>query len=559
MRALVRRRGGTRAALLLTAAVALGAANDAGLPDDARVRDAPVTGEYGDYLAGRFALRAGDAADAAPMLKAALALDPDGTELLTQALIASVVAGTPDQGLAAKLPGNLVARLVLLDVDALAGNWVSAQARAGSLPVDGVAQVLRPLLLAWTQAGAGQADDALATLAPLVAGPRLRGVYALHAGLIADGASRPGEAGRYYRIAQAEFGGMNLRLGQVLASWQMRLNHPDEAAAIIDATVAGAPDTAIARDRLLVATNTPAVRSPLDGIAETYLALAASIGANDRSDAAPALLQLALQVRPGFTAARIVLGDVLGLARHPEAALEALVPVPADDPLAEVVALRRGALLDDAKRPDEAIATLRALAEARPDRPEPYAALGDVERRASRFADAAEAYDKAVAALGTTTPASWTLFYERGVAFERSARWPQAQADFLHALELSPDQPLVLNYLGYAWTERGEQLPRARQMLERAASLRPEDGAIIDSLGWVLLRMGDTAEATARLERAVELQPEDASINGHLGDAYQAIGRLREAEFQWRRALNLNPDAEEKTRIEAKLHELPAP
>ena len=128
-----------------------------------------------------------------------------------------------------------------------------------------------------------------------------------------------------------------------------------------------------------------------------------------------------------------------------------------------------------------------------------------------------------------------------------------AEADFLHALQLSPDQPYVLNYLGYAWTEQGRNLPRARQMIERAVELRPNDGSIVDSLGWVLLQQGDTAGAVRFLERAVELDSEDATVNGHLGDAYMAAGRKREAQVQWRRALILNPEPQEVQALEAKL------
>ena len=548
-----------RNALLLLAAAATMALGDAGVESGDQVREVPVSGMFGDYLAGRAALQGGNAADADRLLSAALPIDPDSPELASQALLASVLAGKPDAALAEKLPNILVARLVLIDRDVLAGNWVSAQARAGALGEDGASQVLRPLLIAWAQAGAGQPDAALATLGPYVAGARFRGVYAMHAGLIADGASRPGDAARFYRIAQAEFGQLNLRLGTVLASWQARLGHPDEAAALVKATAEAAPDVAIAQDRLVLASPEPAVRGAADGMAEAYLALAASLGAGqDRGHAGSALLQLALQLRPDFTPARIVVADLLGLARQPAPALAALESVSADDPLAEVVALRRGGLLDDAGRTEEAVQALRALAEARPDRPEPVAALGDVQRRAGQFAEAVGSYDKAVAAAVTPGRATWSLFYERGVALDRSGDWRRAEADFLHALELSPDQPLVLNYLGYGWTERGIDLPRARGMLERAVALRPEDGAIVDSLGWVLLQMGETTEATARLERAAELQPEDPSINGHLGDAYQAAGRLREAEFQWRRALNLHPDSEDQARIEGKLRELPA-
>ena len=123
------------------------------------------------------------------------------------------------------------------------------------------------------------------------------------------------------------------------------------------------------------------------------------------------------------------------------------------------------------------------------------------------------------------------------------------------ALNLAPDQPYVLNYLGYSWTEQGRNLARARQMIERAVEQRPSDGAIIDSLGWVMLRQGDYDGAVKSLEHAVELLPEDSTINGHLGDAYWAAGRRQEALFQWRRALNLNPDPEDVPKLQAKLRE----
>lgn len=200
---------------------------------------------------------------------------------------------------------------------------------------------------------------------------------------------------------------------------------------------------------------------------------------------------------------------------------------------------------------------LAELARQHPDRPEPLAHQGDILRRRNRFPDAAASYSAAIARLGTPTRANWPLFYARGIAYERADQWPKAEADFQYALQLAPDQPSVLNYLGYAWTERGKNLDQARGMIQAAAQQRPNDGSIVDSLGWVMLRQGDTAGALTQLEHAVELEPEDSVINGHLGDALAAAGRTREAEFQWRRALNLKPDAEDAARITAKLQALP--
>jgi Flp pilus assembly protein TadD len=151
------------------------------------------------------------------------------------------------------------------------------------------------------------------------------------------------------------------------------------------------------------------------------------------------------------------------------------------------------------------------------------------------------------------------VFYARGIAHERSGDWERAEADFRRALELSPEQPYVLNYLGYSWVEQGRNLDEARRMLERAVQLRPNDGNIADSLGWALFKLGDLNGAVHWLERAVELEPRSSVINDHLGDAYWMAGRRSEAQFQWRRALALGPEPGEGPRIEAKLREgLPA-
>jgi Flp pilus assembly protein TadD len=123
----------------------------------------------------------------------------------------------------------------------------------------------------------------------------------------------------------------------------------------------------------------------------------------------------------------------------------------------------------------------------------------------------------------------------------------------LRALELEPDQPNVLNYLAYSWIDKGVNLPRAKSMIEKAASQRPDDGAIIDSLGWMHYRMGDFHRAVETLENAITLMPQDAVINDHLGDAYWQVGRRLEAEFQWRRALTFDPDPDVRRSIEQKL------
>ena len=302
----------------------------------------------------------------------------------------------------------------------------------------------------------------------------------------------------------------------------------------------------------------PAVRTAADGIAETYLAMAATLRQQNAADTAQVLLRLALAMRPDFTPARLLLSEMQEAAKRGQAALDTLDEVSSRDPLIAVVRLRRAAIEGGLGETDAAIGHLEELARAYPDRSEPLTLAGDLLRRKSRFADAVALYDRAIARVGSPSRAAWPLFYERGIAHERAGNWPAAESDFEFALRLAPDHPSVLNYLGYAWTERNTRLDQARAMIQRAVDQRPNEGAFIDSLGWVQLKQGDRAEALKNLEKAVELQPEDPVVNGHLGDALAAAGRWREAEFQWRRALTLKPEPEETQRITERLNTLPA-
>lgn len=546
----------SRLSLLATAALFIAGAGETP-PSSTEAR---MSGAFGAYLAGRFAVQTRDLSIAAREFEQALRDDPTVPELNNQAFLAALLAGQPDVArLAATVPDNPVAQLVLADREGKAGNWAGAEAGFSALrPDQGLTQVLRPLLLAWAEFGQNHADAALATLAPFVDGLRFRGVYALHAALIADLAGRTEIAGRYYQIAATDYGQANLRLAIILSSWQARQGMLPEAQRTIGELANADGEFGMSRQGLEADVSRRAVASAADGLAEAYLAMAASLR-QQNNESAQAMIRLALDMRPNFAAARVVLSDIEATAKRPAAALEALASIPADDPLAPLVELRRAGLLDDNGQTDAAIAMLEKLAKEHPDRPEPLAQLGDVLRRKERFAAAATAYSDAIGKLGTPNRANWPLFYARGIALERADQWPKAEADLKYALELAPDQPSLLNYLAYSWTERGQHLDEAHDMLQRAMAARPNEGAYIDSFGWLLLRQGDTAGAIRELERAVSLETEDPTINAHLGDALAAAGRMREAEFQWRRALNLKPDAEETKRLNEKLAALPTP
>lgn len=544
-----------RAALLALTLLSACAAADPSADIAAQQSDGRVSGLYGAFLDGQFAMSQADPAEAATEYLRALAADPTSLELAQQAFVACALSGRQEAiQLARQLPDNQAAQLLLGNTEARAGNWAAAERRFQALPRQGLTQLLQPLMVAWTQAGAGHTDAALATLRPLIDGPRFRGAFALDAAEILDLAGNRPEAGYYYRLAQTEFPGLDLRLAQILASWYTRDGHGAEAMHLLSEVAKDSPFLTIALPALAAEAHHRAITRATDGMAESYLALAGALRQQDASDFAMLLLRFALDLRPDLTAARLMSAEILTGQHHPDFALQMLAPIADDDPLGAPVRQQRAMLADRLGHTDEALRELTRLAHDYPDSPLPEAQIGDILRIKQRYTEAIAAYDKAVARLKTPQRDDWVLFYTRGIAYDRAHQWPKAQADFEHALALSPDQPAVLNYLGYSWADAGKHLVQARQMIEKAVEQRPNDGAIVDSLGWVLLRDGDTKEAVRTLERAVELEPQDSTINGHLGDAYWAAGRKLEAIYQWRRALTLNPEPEDKAKLEAKLN-----
>jgi len=515
-----------------------------------------ITGAYGAFMNGRFAAQQGDQDMAAEALLRAQIADPRNVELIQPAFIASLMAGRPEAvRLARLLPDIQAAQLLLVSVDIKAGNWDSAESRIRALPRQGLTQILQPMLLAWVQQGGGRTDAALATLRPLVEGQRMRGIYALHAALINDLAGRTQEAARLYRIAQADGGAGSLRMAQVIASWQARQGQLAEAGQTLRSLADGGQEMPVAVSALLAGANVRAVPRAADGVAEVLLGLAGSLGQQETADYALLLLRLALDLRPDFTTARLLLAEVLESAKRYDAAAQVLAAVPPADPLIGVVRLRRASLAERLDRTDDALRDLEQLARDYPDSPQPYATQADILRQKSRFTEAVSAYDKAIARISAPKRGAWPLFYARGIAYDRAHDWRKSERDLQRALDLAPDQPYILNYLGYSWADQGINLTKARALIEKAMAMKPNDGAITDSLGWVVFRQGDVGGAIKLLERAAELQPEDATINSHLGDAYWSAGRKREAQFQWRRALLFNPEPDEKVRLEAKLQD----
>jgi tetratricopeptide (TPR) repeat protein len=324
----------------------------------------------------------------------------------------------------------------------------------------------------------------------------------------------------------------------------------------------------------------PLADNPQAGAAEALYGLGASLGRRG-DDLGLVYLQLALYLAPQHGLALLSLADLYESQKNPELAIKLYERVPKDSPLrrnadiqiavnfeslAQTQETNATALAtqnkkdeadklraDSKKNLDEAKKRLDKLIAENPNDLDAILALGTVERTRKQYAECAQTYSKGIATLEKAEKAHWQIFYFRGICFERDKQWPNAEADFKKSLELFPDQPQVLNYLGYSWIDQGVNLEEGMKMIRRAVEQKPDDGYIVDSLGWAYYRIGNYEEATKHLERAVELRPEDPTINDHLGDVYWKVGRQLEAKFQWSHAKDLKPEPEELVKIEEKL------
>jgi tetratricopeptide (TPR) repeat protein len=516
----------------------------------------------GDYLVGEFALGAGDYRAAADSLDRALAADPQDIELRRQVFLLRLADGDYDRAVATakslvEADPNADEPLLLLAADrARAGQWAAAHDLLQKVSGRGAVGLVAPVLDAWARFGAGNVDAALARLGSQGPDQGLDLLRRYHHALMLELAHRPAEALPLLADVEKRPGGLPLRITQTLA--QVRLDTGDRAGAekvVADALAADPEDPRLValRDKLQkgerlvpIADAASAMADALVGVADALL---------DQQATAQALLlgRDAAYVAPGMADAQLLVGRILLDQKSPEEAVGVLEKVPDSSPQSWTARLLRAQALRDQGKTDEAAGLLKAMVAERPHRTDAAIALGDLYRHAERYADAEAAYGEAIARLGKPAPDDWRLFYARGMALERLNRWPEAEASLKKALELQPDQPLVLNYLGYSWVDRGENLDQAQGMLKRAVELKPDDGYIVDSLGWAYFRLGQYDKAVTYLERAAEIEPGDATINDHLGDAYWRAGRQREARFQWRQALAFKPEPAQKGQIEAKL------
>ena len=500
----------------------------------------------GAYLAGRAALFDSNYDYAARYYTRALTADPKNPALLENLTLAQLALGKVDRarpvaqqmqalGLQSQI-GNMVLLAGLIeDEDYAALTDADTAPPTVSALVDG-------LVRAWSFLGQGDLDQALEQFDAVAVEKGLRN-FALYHKAIALASHGDFEAAEAMFASEEDPLPLLSRRAVVARAQIMSQLGQNQVALDLLADVFGAnfdPALADMAERLAAGEQLPFGVAPTvgDGLAEVFFTIGDALNGEASDDFVLIYSRLAAALRPDHVDAILLsaeLLDKLGQYTLSDATYRA---VPRNHPDYHAAELGRAEALRRAAKPDAAIEVLEQLVRDYPELSAAHASLGDLQRQEENYAQAIDAYDKALEFADSEASNRWFLLYARAISHERLKNWPLAEADFRAALELNPNQPQVLNYLGYSLVEKRTNLDEALDMIERAVAAQPESGYIVDSLGWVLYRLDRYDEAVGHMERAVELMPVDPVVNDHLGDVYWAVGRVREAEFQWSRALS---------------------
>lgn len=518
----------------------------------------------GAYLAARQAGLIGDYPAASGYFRDALLSDANNLALMEQTITAFVGTGEIQSAASISRPfleaggESQIANIALMAQAARAHEWdaifdlIEAGHEVGPL-LDGISQ-------AWAYVGKGDLDNALLRLDEIIDTPGLRGFGQQHKALaLAMSGDLEGASAIYDLPANV---GIVPTRASVVAHLQIlcQLGEFERAAGISERAFGNDPEPEIAALRDAInAREIPdlgrVVSTPSEGVSYAFKGLSDILAGEANERYLLLYAQAARYIAPQDADAQIATARLLNALDQYDAAAQTFAQVATDDPAYHSAEIGRAEALRLAGRPEQAIEVLTQLTRSHPELPLSHASLGDIYRREEQFAQARASYTAALDGYPETAPIRWWLLYSRGISNERLDDWNAAESDFRAALALNPDDPSVLNYLGYSMVDRGmtENYDEALAMIEKAVAARPDSGAIVDSLAWVYYKLGRYQDAVTPMERAAELAPNDPILSDHLGDVYWMVGRDVEAHFQWRRALSFEPEEAEAERIRRKL------
>lgn len=508
--------------------------------------DAGVDPAAGAYLAARQASIDSDFAAATGYFSRALMRDPGNARLLESAAVAELSQGALDRAapLARRLealgPASQVAQMIVVSDLAANGRFAEILER----PVDdrGLGPLVDGLIRGWALMGTGAVAQALAQFDTVAEQKGLRSFAMYHKALALASVGDFESAEALFSDPEAGIGLMSRRAAIAHAQILSQLERNPQALERLAETFGAGFDPGLTQlaDRLAQGEQLgfTIVDTPLDGVAEVFFTIGAVLRSEAASEFSLLYARIGTALRPSHVDALLLSAELLDELGQYDLSVATYRQVPVDSPDHHAAELGRAEALRRADKLDAAAEVLERLAKDQPRLPLVHSALGDLRRQQEKYDAAVAAYDRALEFTEEGAPAQWFLLYARGISHERLDHWDTAEADLRHALKLAPEQPQVLNYLGYSLVEKRQKLDEALDMIERAVAARPDSGYIVDSLGWVLFRLGRYDEAVGHMERAVELMAVDPVVNDHLGDVYWAVGRKREAQFQWKRALS---------------------
>jgi tetratricopeptide (TPR) repeat protein len=500
----------------------------------------------GAYLAGRQATSQNDFSNASTYFIKALARDRTNPELMEGAVLSLLALGEIQKAVPiAKAIEQLelrsqTASMVLIADLVMNQDFDGVIALAGDN--GGIGPLVDTLVSAWAKLGQGQAAAAFEEFDVVAEQPGMSGFATYHKAMAFAVVGDFEGANNLFSSSNADGASATRRGAMARAEVLSQLDRNADAVQSLRLAFGDATDPEL--DALLEALEAGAMvpfthaTSASDGIAEVFYSLAGVLRGEADADYTLLYARLAYSLRPDHIDALLLSAELLEELGQFDLAIDAYKKVPRTDTASHAAELGRAAALRSSGKPDAAIEVLAQLARRFPDMAIVHSTLGDALRNQDEFVDAVASYDRALDLVPEGSRGRWFIHYARAIAHERLDNWEQAEADFRAALDLNPDHPQVLNYLGYSMVEKQINLVEALDMIERAVAARPDSGFIVDSLGWVLYRLGRYDEAVAHMERAVELMAVDPVVNDHLGDVYWAVGRKREAEFQWSRALS---------------------
>ncbi len=545
-------------ALLLAALVVAPAAYSeviSDIPDDSGTL-------LGNYLSGRVARGDHDTIAAADFYSKALAEDPGNEIILEQTFLLEAASAHWDRAieLAKELvkiePAHRIARFLLGCEAFKQGRYKQADEDFAAARQGPIADLTSTLARAWVQEADGKPDEAFATLDSLSDADWAQFYQRYHRALIADLAGQHDVARQAFAQAFKK-NPSTLRVADAYARHAVNNNNRRLARQTLKTHIAKSSTHPLSEALLAEieeGKDPPLlITSPTQGLAEVFYGIGDALAGEGGLDMGIIFLQFALYLEPDFPLAYAALAEAYDSAKKYELEMEALGQIKPDSPLWLNVQIQKSFALNSLEQVDEAKALLEELIKKDPKDVRPLDALGNILRSHERYGEARDYYTRALALIPKPTKDNWTLFYSRGVCNERMKDWPAAEADFKEALVLSPEESLVLNYLGYSWVDQGSNLKQAMDYIRKAVKLKPDDGYYVDSLGWAYYRLGNLPAAVENLERAVELKPDDPIINDHLGDVYWKVGRTLEAKYQWQQALTLKPEPDQVVTLKEKI------